>query len=192
MIIFLGVFGGSKQLVLLYSSGYLEGIPQVIIDRLTIRAEQRSSTSNLFLLPSTTLWKQDNIFATTRKRSYKLSDMDDFLKDIGFPEGVAMRKQIINTTHLMNISPGVSIHCFHGNIADSTISKLVFDDDFPDSPSQLILGPGDGTVNQESLTLCRTFASLQKQPVTVKEVNGANHNGVIGHTNVLDSIKKLL
>ncbi|XP_057294338.1 phospholipase A2 group XV-like [Hydractinia symbiolongicarpus] len=187
-----GVFGGSKQLVLLYSSGYLEGIPQVIIDRLTIRAEQRSSTSNLFLLPSETVWKQDNIFATTRKRSYKLSDMDDFLKDIGFPEGVAMKKHMINTTHLMNTSPGVPIHCFHGNIADSTISKLVFDDDFPDSPSQLILGPGDGTVNQESLTLCRKFTSLQQQPVTVKEVSGANHNGVIGHTDVLESIKKLL
>merc|ERR1712062_51164 len=46
-----GIFGGAKTIALIYSSGHAEGIPDIIVDPLKLRGEQRSSTSNLWMLP---------------------------------------------------------------------------------------------------------------------------------------------
>jgi len=187
-----GIFGGSMDLALIYSSGHAEGIPSVIVNPLTLRAEQRSSTSNLWMLPSLAAWPNDHIMAETRQRTYKVSEMDDFLIDVGFPQGVAMRHHISNSSYMMKKAPNVPIYCFYGKIPGSTVDRIRFDDDFPDKPSELINGDGDGTVNLNSLKLCGKFADLQKEPVEVTEMNGLNHNGLLSDKTVLDAITSLL
>lgn len=176
----------------MYVSGYLEGIPNFLINRKLVRAEQRSSTSNLFMLPNYEIWPQDHVIVKTTKRSYKLSEIDDLLKDIGYPQGAVMRHHIVNTTYLMQTSPGVPIHCLYGNIKDSISKTLVYDENFENPPSKIVKGDGDGTVNAESLSLCRRFSLSQNQPVDVSVFQGVNHNGVFSHKNVLAKVASLL
>jgi len=187
-----GIFGGTIQEVLVYVSGYLEGIPSFIVDKKLIRYEQRLSTSNLFMLPSLELWSADQEILETRDKKYKLSDMDALLTDIGFPEGAKMRHHIVNTSSLMQTSPGVPIHCIYGNIPNSTVKKLIYDDDFPDNPEGMVNGDGDGTVNKESLELCNRFKSKQSESVDVMVVDGVNHNGVFADPSVMQKLSQLL
>lgn len=187
-----GVFGGTKQQIQLYAGGLLMGVPKAVVNPLTIRGEQRTCTSNLFMLPGQYFWPKSDVVVKTTKRSYTIADTDDLLKDIGFQQGVNMRKHIVNSSSLMFSSPGVPIHCFYGYIPKSTIERLEYNGNFPDSPSQFIMGDGDGTVNSESLKLCAMFAKRQQQEVTVTEVPGVDHNGVFSNKVVLNAINKLL
>lgn len=118
--------------------------------------------------------------------------MDDFLKDVGFPEGIPMRRHISNTSSLMTTSPGIPVYCFHGNIANSTTKKLIFSDNFPDKPDVIERGDGDETVNSESLNLCARFSTTQRETVRVKVVNGVNHNGILSNDITLAAIRRLL
>ena len=115
-----GVFGGSNQIVQLYASGVLMGVPKVLVNPLTIRGEQRSSISNLYMLPAAKFFSpKTEVIARTKDRTYYVEDTDDFLRDIGFPEGAIMRKQIVNSTSLMGTIPGMCVcltkygHCYH-------------------------------------------------------------------------------
>lgn len=179
-------------MVHLYASGDFQGLPDFVFDRTIQRKGQRSGTSNLFMLPSLLLWPSNDVVAITKDRKYKISDLDDFLKDVGFPEGILMRRHIANTSSLMTTSPGVPVHCFHGNIANSTTKKLLFSGNFPDAPDTIEKGDGDETVNSESLNLCKRFATVQLEPVSVKVVDGINHNGILSNENTLNAIKQLL
>lgn len=187
-----GVFGGTKQQIQLYAAGLLMGVPKALVNPLTIRGEQRSSISNLYMLPASSFWPASDIIAKTKSRSYTINDIDDFLKDVGFPEGAIMRKHIVNSTALMASYPGVPIHCFYGVIEDSTVETLEYDGDFPDKPSNLIMGDGDGTVNYESLKLCGHFSTKQSQQVTVTEVPNVDHTAIISDQSVMSKIGQLL
>ena len=187
-----GPFGGTKTQLHLYSSGYLAQL-HLLVNRLTIRGMQRSSTSNLYMLPSTAAWTSDDIIAKTQYGTYKIADLDDFLRNIGFPEGVKMRRYITNSSELMSKGPGVPIHCFHGHIAASTIDYLVFGSSgFPDYPQSIVKGDGDGEVNAASLRLCRNFSQVQSEPVSVNEIPGVDHMGIIQDEGVFQAISDLL
>ena len=189
---FKGVFGGTIQQVLLYASGLLESVPSAIVNPLNIRAEQRSSTSNLFMLPSASLWENDEVIVTTKTRSYKISEIDDFLQDIGFPQGVEMRRRILSSSELMKSAPGVPVYCYYGRIPNSTTGHLLFAEGFPDIVKSIEKREGDGTVNHESLSLCNRFTDMQAEPVSVNEINGVDHTGILTDQNVISDIKALL
>jgi len=178
------VFGGTKQQAQLYAAGLLMGVPKALVNPLKIRGEQRSSTSNLYMLPAEKYWPTTDVIAKTKTRSYGSNDIDQFLKDVGFPEGAAIA--------LMDTTPGVPIHCFYGMIKKSTVETLEYDDDadFPDKPSNLIMGDGDGTVNHESLRLCGAFQS--KQAISVKEIPDVDHTGLISEKSVMSDIGQLV
>ncbi|KAI4366495.1 hypothetical protein MLD38_022366 [Melastoma candidum] len=55
---------------------------------LIVRKEQRSSESNLWLLPNAEVFGGRNVLVVALKRNYTALDMVRFLEDIGFPEGV--------------------------------------------------------------------------------------------------------
>jgi len=187
-----GVFGGSKEELLLYSSGHAEGIPKVVVHGNQLRKEQRSSTGNLWMFSSLSQWCKDEVLVKTRKRTYNVSNLDEYLADIGFPQGTVMRKHINNASSLYSKGPEVHTHCLYGDIPESTVEKLEFDGDFPDEPSKVIMGSGDGTVNRGSLKLCDRFSTLQEEPVNVVEFKGVSHSDVVGNTKVFQEIKKLL
>ena len=111
-----GVFGGSNQIVQLFAAGVLMGVPKVLVDPLAFRSEQRSSISNLYMLPATKFFSpKTEVIARTKDKTYYVEDTDEFLKDIGFPQGVAMRKHIVNSTYLMGTVPGNEKFLFQSN-----------------------------------------------------------------------------
>lgn len=193
---FSGVFGGTKQQVQLYAAGLLMGVPKAVVNPLKIRGEQRTSTSNLFMLPGEYFWPETDIIVRTSKRSYTVKQIDDFLRDIGYPQGAIMRHHIVNSTSLMATNPGVPVHCFYGNIKKSVVETLEYDEgDFPDNPSKLVMGDGDGTVNVESLKLCEQLVNRsggEGQKGSVSIIPNVDHNGVITDDTVTKAIETLL
>ena len=61
--------------------------------------------------------------------------------------------------------------------------------DFPDHPSKLVMGDGDGTVNLESLRLCSYFKG---KSINVNVVPGVDHTDIISDQSVMGKIGKLL
>ena len=145
------------------------------------------------MLPSPTAFKANEVIARTSSQTYTIADMDDFIRNVGFPRGVPMRAHISNSSLLMSKAPGVPVFCFHGQKEKSTIDEVVFGaGGFPDNPSHVELGDGDGTVNAASLRLCGSFADMQSERVEVKEHVGVDHNGVLTNSTVFEQIAKLL
>ena len=86
------------------------GVPKAIVNPLTIRGEQRSSTSNLYMLPAAKFFSpKTEVIAKTKDRTYYVEETDDFLRDIGFAKGAIMRKHIVNSTYLMGTIPGLCV-----------------------------------------------------------------------------------
>ena len=188
-----GVFGGSIQEMQLYAAGLLIGFPRAVVNPLKLRIGQRTSTSNLFMLPGQYFWPDNKTVVRTKLRSYTIGQIDEFLKDIGLPQAVSMRQHIVNSTYLMNTDPGVPLHCFYGNIKESVVETLEYDGKFPDKPSKFIMGDGDGTVNDVSLRLCRNL--VQKNVGSggsVSVISDVDHNGVLSNGKVFAGISKLL
>lgn len=192
----LGPFGGTILEVLVYLAGYVEQSLKKIIDSLDVRHGQRSFTSNLFLLPSSIAWPKDRVIVRTTKRNYTIDEMDNILKDLEFSEGIDMRNSIVNSSYLMTLyqGPGVPIFCFHGNKPNSTVKEILYfsEEDFPDKPSELVMGSGDDTVNIESLTLCEMFQDFQNEAVIMKELPGVGHLDILDNDILHSSVQRLL
>ena len=106
--------------------------------------------------------------------------------------GSIMKNYISNSTYTMSHAPNVPVHCMHGIIRNSTIARVDFEDDFPDNPSHVELGEGDGTVNIESLRLCAKFGTMQKESVTVREMEDVEHQAIVSDPRVMQYIRALL
>lgn len=57
---------------------------------------------------------------------------------------------------------------------------------------KLIMGRGDGTVNERSLRACHYWTSLQINNISNVELSGVDHLGVLEHPDVLTYIKQVL
>lgn len=190
----LGVWGGTAQQVCLYSSGYTLGIPHFLVHPLTIRGEQRTATSNIFLLPSRELWSADEILAKTPERTYTVKNFDAFFKDIGFPLGITLRKLVNeNLTYPLTAhAPNVTVHCLYGSGVDTAESFTFGAGEFPDTQPKVAYGDGDGTVNIRSLQACSKWNQRQLYPVTTKQYPSVDHNGVLSNEDVQNYVKTLL
>ena len=178
--------------ILLYASGDTMGIPNFLVNPIKVRGEQRTSTSNLFMLPVKDVWDKSEVLVKTSKRSYTIEDIPQFLKDVGFPQGVKMREHVGDTSSLFK-APGVPVYCMYANTPESTEETLEYaEGEFPDSPSKVVKGNGDGTVNLRSLELCKKFANLQSQKVVTVAVPGQDHNGMLSDDNVLKALEQQL
>lgn len=56
-----GPWGGAAKTLGLYASGYVFGIPRVLVDPLKLRTFQRSIKSSVYLLPSKEFWTSDHV-----------------------------------------------------------------------------------------------------------------------------------
>lgn len=81
-------WGGTVEQMMTFASGNSVGVP--FVDPLVVRKEQRSSESNLWLLPvSWVFGKHRPLVISSSGRSYTAADMKEFLHDIITPAGFA-------------------------------------------------------------------------------------------------------
>jgi pimeloyl-ACP methyl ester carboxylesterase len=177
-------WGGTVQEMLTFASGYSEGI--YLIDPLTLRAEQRSSETNMWLLPTPKVFGKQPL-VLTNTRLYTSHDLEDFLKDIGYPEGVnAYRTRI---PHLINnlTAPGIPVSIIHGH-GVKTPERLFYYEGFDRQPA-VMEGDGDGTVNIGSLeAVVPDWTAVDGQQIRTIMVGNCTHSTIIMEAESIKSV----
>ncbi|XP_039137442.1 lecithin-cholesterol acyltransferase-like 1 [Dioscorea cayenensis subsp. rotundata] len=170
-------WGGTVLQMLTFASGYTLGIP--VVNPLVVREEQRSSESNLWLMPSPKVFAAKPL-VITEKKSYMASDVPEFLMDIGFGEGVCPYKTRIEPLLDSLEAPGVPVTCIVGTGVE-TPEKLVYGNQGFDVQPGIVYGDGDGTVNLESLLALESLWSGLKgqQVLKVIKVSGVSHMSLV-------------
>ena len=179
-----GPWGGAALEHILYASGWTMGVP--FIDPAVIRQEQRTSETNMLLLPTAAAFKSDQIIVQSPTKSYTVNDYDAFFDDVGYPTGkqriAAMKKERNNLE-----APGVKTYCLYG-IGVSTPLKMIYKQgEFPDKQPTIVYGDGDGTVNEESSRLCSSW-----KDTTVKTFNKAPHEKMFGNAEIQNYLKTVV
>jgi pimeloyl-ACP methyl ester carboxylesterase len=179
-------WGGTVQEMRTFASGYSLGIP--LVNPLLVREEQRSSESNLWLLPIPEVFGNRTLVITEQKH-YSASDMPEFFTDIGFSEGIACYKSKIRplTEHLE--APRVPITLMFGT-GISTPEMLVYGEGGFDQQPKVIEGDGDGTVNFCSLSaVISDWSAAEGQTMKVVKIPQSTHTTILKND---DSIQKIV
>ncbi|XP_054789940.1 lecithin-cholesterol acyltransferase-like 1 [Prosopis cineraria] len=179
-------WGGAVDEMLTFASGNTLGIP--LVDPLTVRSEQRSSESNLWLLPSPRLFGGIKPLVITKERNYTAFDIVDFLKDIGFPEGVYPYENRILPL-IENIeAPEVPVTCVMGTGVRTPESLFYRNSDYDEQP-EVFYGDGDGTVNMVSLLgLQSLWEDKKNQSLEVIKIGGVSHAEILKDEAALDIV----
>lgn len=180
-------WGGTVEEMLTFASGTTLGVP--LVDPLLVREEQRSSSSNLWLMPSPAVFDGSRPIVVTPNASYSSADVARFLRDIGFPEGVRpYETRILPLVERLPPPPGVPITCVVGS-GVQTAEMLSYGEGGWDERPEVAYGDGDGTVNMVSLLALQTaWAGLDNQSVKVIQVGGVSHTDVLKDEGALDAI----
>lgn len=166
-------WGGAVQEMLTFGSGSTLGIP--IVNPLLVRGEQRSSESNMWLLPSPALFgSKPLVIDTSNSKSYSARGIQEFLTDIGFGEGVYPYLARILPLVSGLADPGVNVTCIVGSGVD-TPEVLVYGRGGFDVQPDVVYGDGDGTVNMASLLWLET----QFSGVKMVKIPGASHTSIL-------------
>lgn len=184
-----GVYSGSTISVKMMASGDTLGIPTV--KPIWVRRSQRTNPSGHYLLPRWPAWNPNDVIGITDKKNYTISNYQQFYNDIGYPEGFAFAKSVMNLTATLR-APGVPVHCL---VTRNTPTAAQFDwrgKNWPDESPKIIYGEGDGTVNWQSLKFCSNFATLQTQPVTTTMIENTDHLGVLKDRRFADHVANLV
>ncbi|XP_007018457.2 PREDICTED: lecithin-cholesterol acyltransferase-like 1 [Theobroma cacao] len=179
-------WGGTVQEMLTFASGSSFGVP--LVDPLLVRGEQRSSESNLWLMPSPTLFGPGKVLVFTPSEAYSAHDIPQFLNDIGFPEGVIPYKsRILPLTEELR-PPNVSVTCIIGT-GVKTAETLFYGKAGFDEQPEVVYGDGDGTVNLVSLLALESlWANEKSQPLKVIRIAGISHTSILEDNAALDQI----
>ncbi|KAI4316599.1 hypothetical protein L6164_024565 [Bauhinia variegata] len=179
-------WGGTVDEMLTFASGSTLGLP--VVDPLIVRGEQRSSESNLWLLPNPKLFGRDKTLVTTKNRNYSAHDIADFLKDIGFPEGVYPFENRILPLMDKIEAPRVPITCVIGSGVKTPETLFYMTGDFDEQP-EISYGDGDGTVNMVSLVALQSlWAHRGNQTVRVTRIGGVSHTSILKNEAALKEI----
>jgi lysophospholipase-3 len=145
-----------------------------------------------FLLPSPRFWNKTEVIVSRPGRNYTVNDFEAFYKDMGFPEGYEMYKDVKDLVDPTQ-PPGVEVHCLHG-VGVPTWEQIIYakDSDFPDKPGTLVNGDGDGTVNVRSLEVCKSWEKKQKHPVYHVTFPGVDHLEILRNEGVIKYVTKLI
>ncbi|CAG0914669.1 unnamed protein product [Notodromas monacha] len=161
------------------------------LDEFSIRKEQRSSPSIHFLFPSPHFWGKNEILVSRPSKNYSSADYAAFYADIGDLDGYEMYKDVKDLID-PRIPPGVEVHCLYG-VGVDTWERIFYDDDasFPDEPSALVNGDGDGTVNLRSLQACKFWEGKQKHSIYALPLRGIDHLEILRNEFVLSYVAKV-
>ncbi|CAL0319061.1 unnamed protein product [Lupinus luteus] len=170
-------WGGAMDEMLTFASGNSLGVP--LVEPLIVRNEQRSCESNLWLLPNPKVYGNSTPLVITQNRSYSAYDMVDFLKDIGFPEGVYPYETRILPLIENIVAPEVPMTCIIGTGVRTVESLFYKNSDFDEQP-EVLYGDGDGTVNMVSLLALQSLWKDEKnQSLEVIKIDGVTHTSIL-------------
>ena len=162
-------WGGSVQEMLTFASGNTLGVP--FVDASLIRDEQRTAESNLWLLPTPKVFGNTTLVVSrSHNRSYSAKNMTQFLRDIGFEEGVEPYRARIRPLVEALQEPGMPVTCLVGTGVHTVESLVYGDDGFDEDPEEVVYGDGDGMVNLASLV--GPIKAWSDSPTQVVEVEG--------------------
>ncbi|XP_055810894.1 lecithin-cholesterol acyltransferase-like 1 isoform X2 [Solanum dulcamara] len=183
-------WGGTVVQMLTFASGYTLGLP--LVNPLLVREEQRSSESNMWLLPSPKVFTSKTPLVVTPNVGYSAHDIPKFLKDIGFSQGVMPYTSRIlplvdNFSSSTFPDDQVPITCIIG-CGIKTPETLLYgsDGDFDKRP-EIVYGDGDGTVNMVSLLSLESNKSTH-QHLEVLKLQGVSHTGTLTDEVALEKI----
>ncbi|KAL6012940.1 Lecithin-cholesterol acyltransferase-like 1 [Asimina triloba] len=168
-------WGGTVQEMLTFASGYTLGVP--LVEPLLVRGEQRSSESNMWLLPTPNLFGRKPLVITPKK-NYTAVDMPQFLADIGYEEGVYRYENRILPLVEKLILPNVAITCIIGS-GIKTPETLFYGEDGFDKQPDILYGDGDGTVNMASLLAVESEWVEGVGPVKVTKITHVSHTSIL-------------
>ncbi|CAH0556856.1 unnamed protein product [Brassicogethes aeneus] len=189
MVTLAGVWGGSMKAVKVYAIG--DDLGSYALRESVLRAEQISSPSLAWLLPSKLYWKPDEVLVETEKKNFTVNDLKEFFYDISFPDGWEMRKDT-EPFQLNFKPPGVEVHCLFG-VNVNTVERLKYKPrTWLDGYPTLVYGDGDGTVNRRSLEGCLHWRGYQKQKIHATPFDKVDHLQILRDANVLNYIAALI
>lgn len=170
-------WGGSVVQMLTFASGNSLGVP--FVKPLLVRDEQRSSESNLWLMPNPNIFGREKPLVIAPNAKYSAHDVAQFLNDIGFPQGVYPYETRILPLMEQLVAPGVPITCILGSGVRTPETLFYGEDGFDEQP-EVVYGDGDGTVNMASLlALHSLWAAVQNQTVKLIKLRGMSHTSVL-------------
>ncbi|KAK5928521.1 hypothetical protein CgunFtcFv8_013577 [Champsocephalus gunnari] len=161
-----------------------------VISPLKIRSQQRSAVSTSWLLPYAHSWAKDQVLVQTPTTNYTVLDYQRLYKDINFEDGWMMRQDTEPLVADLR-PPGVAVHCLYGS-GIPTQASFQYTDKFPDVEPTVVMSDGDGTVNLQSAKQCGLWVGRQKQPVTLKELDGNEHVDMLLNFTTVAYIKDVL
>jgi lysophospholipase-3 len=185
-------WGGSVQEMLTFASGNTLGVP--FVNATLIRDEQRSSESNLWLLPTPKVFGNTTLVVSERhNRTYSAKNVTQFLQDIGFAEGVEPYRTRTRPLGEVLPEPGVPVTCLVGTGVD-TVESLVFGaEGFDAGPVKVVYGDGDGTVNLASLLgPVKAWSDSPAQIIEVVELPKVSHSGILKDKSALEQIVRIV
>ncbi|KZV28887.1 hypothetical protein F511_13682 [Dorcoceras hygrometricum] len=169
-------WGGTVDVMRTFASGSTFGVP--LVDPLVVRGHQRSSATNLWLMPSPKVFNHTKPLVITPDSSYDVLDIPRFLGDIGFPEGVQPYE--MRVLPLVNASltapPLVPVTCITGSEVRTPETLHYGDHGFYKSP-EIEYGDGDGTVNMVSLLALQSAS--KDQILEVIKLPGVTHTSIL-------------
>lgn len=170
-------WGGTVDEMLTFASGNTLGVP--LVNPLLVREEQRSSESNLWLMPNPKLFRSEKPIVITPNATYSAHNIPQFLNDIGFPEGIHPFKTRILAMMDQLEAPGVPITCVIGT-GVSTAETLYYDKRGFDEQPEIVYGDGDGTVNMVSLLGHESlWSNAKNQTLKTIRVPGVTHTEIL-------------
>ncbi|KAL5558692.1 hypothetical protein UlMin_034903 [Ulmus minor] len=179
-------WGGTVEEMLTFASGYSLGVP--LVEPLLVRDEQRSSESNLWLMPNPNIFGRRTPLVITPKASYSSYDIAQFLNDIGFPEGVYPYETRMLPLMDEIVAPGVPVTCVVGSGVETPETLFYSESGFDEQP-EIIYGDGDGTVNMASLlALENLWGDDTNQTLRVIKLPGVSHTSVLKDDDALGEV----
>ena len=170
-------WGGTVEEMLTFASGYSLGVP--LVEPLLVREEQRSSESNLWLMPNPNLFSREKTLVITPNDNYSAYDIARFLNDIGFPQGVYTYKTRVLPLMDELVAPGIPVTCVVGSGVRTPETLFYGESGFDEQP-EIVYGDGDGTVNMVSLLgLESLWSGLKNQTLKVIKIRGVSHTDIL-------------
>ncbi|CAI9115884.1 OLC1v1016897C1 [Oldenlandia corymbosa var. corymbosa] len=173
-------WGGAVEQMLTFASGNTLGIP--FANPLLVRDEQRSSESNLWLLPSPTVFPSGKLLVITKNASYSGANIAQFLKDLGVENRVyPYKSRILPMLRNFDLPSKVKVTCMIG-CGVKTPETLIYGEAGFDEKPEIVYGDGDGTVNMISLRALEMERKGNKNSheyVKLIKMAGVSHGGIL-------------
>ena len=186
-----GVWKGAVKGITAVVSGNPDGIPG--IKPLTARYLQRTSPSNYFLMPvpDRNVWSSTEAVVVTPEKNYTVYDYPTLFNDMQYPIGYTQYKVLPSLLTTFS-PPNVDTYCFYGTNMSTPAVLSYKEGQFPDTFPSIVMGNGDGTVNDMSLRACSVWKQTQSHKVNLRSFSGVEHVDMVKNANVLQAVLEIV